>query len=146
MYIPFHHRPSSVTNSTDLLATMCCEKEHEFLRKCFIEFSSFRNRLVPPFAGPVSLTLYVCNTYGFRTMFFGYRSHYGVSLFTRWTTVMCVYHHGLEHRSEYHNVLPPNNLCSTRQFPFSQQGGLLRMPSLNRRWKLTCLYNVCFEA
>ena len=45
---PFHHGPSSLTYSTELLATTCCEKEHETLRNCFIEFSSFRNNLHHP--------------------------------------------------------------------------------------------------
>lgn len=86
-YFPFHQRLSSLTNSTDRLATMFCEKEHETLRHCFIEFSSFRNRLYHP-SRAQSLSLFQSVTHLAFDLFFGNGTQYGVSLCARGATSM----------------------------------------------------------
>lgn len=89
--ISFFTTGRRLTNSTDLLATMRCEKEYETLRHCFIAFSSFRNRLYHP-SRAQSLSLFKSVKYFAFGLFFGYGSRYGVSLFTSWVTSM----HGSE--------------------------------------------------
>ena len=111
-------------HSPDQLATMCCDIEHKTLRHCFIEFSSFRNS---PFSGPVSLTRSVCNKFGFRSVFFFFffflAMMQGMAFLSLLGERQLLY--------VYHNVYPLSNLWSTKQLPCFQQGGLLRMPSLN---------------